>query len=504
MSGCTQTIKTDSDCLFFNFLDNCTETRIYPPLALYENEHFVYIRGRDAVQISIAKNEFEVELDGSTYKDQSEFLPVMLLQMKCVNESLTGGGGGVTGNVVVVGQTAGLSQEATQLLVKSGIDALNEKQRVKGTVPQPTYFSNFFSPNFSTIPVTFPLVLNQFLVYGAGNNELQTFPNTTVNDMGQLVGLFNSVMTLVVLSEKSSNEFWVEDGVITINDMRNTNGGIVMYSSTDFYLYNAISFPLGTKMIPEPPSSAMDYTNILLEDVKLNQEAQTSILGSLNGAFNAGNKSPYFRMVDSVNAMYDGSIIQANQITYFTGGLATIKTFPLTGFIGAQGLISVVNANFTEIQMSLRDTEPDNIYGSIYLEEVSLPIIQSSTTYIRVENTSGGPVYEWRGNDWRKDVKDPSSNIDELLNQDLTVDGEEVYFTQELTNPSNIVYPRFKKLSCVCQGVISVTSDGKTTVYPQTVSGSQILGCTFGNGNKLNARAVQFSGTGKVLVKITK
>ena len=87
---CVQTISTDADCLFFDYLDNCNESKIYPPLRLYDLEDFIVVNGRDARQISIAKVDFEVVLDGVTYTDKDVFLPIMLLKIGCVNASIIG------------------------------------------------------------------------------------------------------------------------------------------------------------------------------------------------------------------------------------------------------------------------------------------------------------------------------------------------------------------------------------------------------------------------------
>ena len=94
--SCVQTITTDSNCLFLSYLDNCKPAKIYPPLRLYEDRNFVYIDGQDSRQISIDKNNFEVELDGTTYTDKSAFITAMNAQILCVNQANCGGGGGGT------------------------------------------------------------------------------------------------------------------------------------------------------------------------------------------------------------------------------------------------------------------------------------------------------------------------------------------------------------------------------------------------------------------------
>jgi hypothetical protein len=88
---CVQTISTDADCMYLEYLNNCVLDRAYPPLRLYENDSFVFINAADNHQISISKNHLEVNINGVKYTDKNEVIAVLDAEILCVNQSAAGG-----------------------------------------------------------------------------------------------------------------------------------------------------------------------------------------------------------------------------------------------------------------------------------------------------------------------------------------------------------------------------------------------------------------------------
>jgi hypothetical protein len=75
---------------------------------------------------------------------------------------------------------------------------------------------------------------------------------------------------------------------------------------------------------------------------------------------------------------------------------------------------------------------------------------------------------------------------------------------EELTDPSNVSFTAFKKLSFVCSGTIDVTVDGNIITYPYTLGTATILGSTF-EVDTITVDTVLFNAnpTGTVLVTLT-
>ena len=73
---------------------------------------------------------------------------------------------------------------------------------------------------------------------------------------------------------------------------------------------------------------------------------------------------------------------------------------------------------------------------------------------------------------------------------------------QEIINPAAVVISSFKTLSFLCKGAISVTLDGNTIVYPQSLGGgSMVYGSTF-EADSSSLNAATFNGTGTVFLTI--
>lgn len=88
---CTQKISVDQDCLFLNYLDNCVEKRLYPPLRLYQDENFVYVYGKDGRQLSWAK-DCPVIINDQEFSPSNldDAIVQLLVDVGCVNKSMSG------------------------------------------------------------------------------------------------------------------------------------------------------------------------------------------------------------------------------------------------------------------------------------------------------------------------------------------------------------------------------------------------------------------------------
>lgn len=121
--SCKQTITTDEDLLFLNYLDDCKPKRIYPPLRLYEQKSFIVVNGIDSRQISVRKDHFEVCLNGVDYDDEEEFIEAMLEQIELVNEAAAGAGG----SVIIDGDNVGLAKESKQDAANALLTEIRDK-----------------------------------------------------------------------------------------------------------------------------------------------------------------------------------------------------------------------------------------------------------------------------------------------------------------------------------------------------------------------------------------
>jgi len=73
---------------------------------------------------------------------------------------------------------------------------------------------------------------------------------------------------------------------------------------------------------------------------------------------------------------------------------------------------------------------------------------------------------------------------------------------QEIINPAAVVVSSFSSLSFICKGAISVTLDGNTIIYPQSLGGgSTVYGAIF-TADSSSLNAATFNGTGTVFLTI--
>jgi len=168
---CLQTIITETDCLYLEFLDNCGPDRAYPPLRMYENDDFVYINADDNKQISISKVGFEVDINGVTYEDIDAAMAQLAIEIGCVNSSRTGGS----------------SADITD--IAEDLDKIVEQLSERSTVEYIDLTNSQGSPWGG-----FPMTVNQFDWSDGTFFPPNGYPitPTIVNDVQELVDLWNA------------------------------------------------------------------------------------------------------------------------------------------------------------------------------------------------------------------------------------------------------------------------------------------------------------------------
>jgi hypothetical protein len=82
---CKQTISAAIDYSYLNYLDNCTDSRLYPPLRLDEDENFIWIDGMDSKKASISKSNIEANIDGQDYTNLEDIRRALLINISKVN-----------------------------------------------------------------------------------------------------------------------------------------------------------------------------------------------------------------------------------------------------------------------------------------------------------------------------------------------------------------------------------------------------------------------------------
>ena len=88
---CVQNISISDDKDFLNFLNDCKEDKLYPPLRFYENENFMSIDGADRKKASISKVGFKVVIDGIAYTSQQEARTKLLTHVNAINRGSDSG-----------------------------------------------------------------------------------------------------------------------------------------------------------------------------------------------------------------------------------------------------------------------------------------------------------------------------------------------------------------------------------------------------------------------------
>ena len=84
---CIQTISISSDSNYLNYLNDCEESKLYPPLRLYEDNDFIWIDGLDSKKASISKVGFSVNIDDLLYTNLDAARLALLSNINAVNFS---------------------------------------------------------------------------------------------------------------------------------------------------------------------------------------------------------------------------------------------------------------------------------------------------------------------------------------------------------------------------------------------------------------------------------
>ncbi len=216
--SCKQDINIDQECYFLTYLEGCEERRLYPPMQLQENENFVVVYGTlTPNQFSISKDNFDVDLNGENYTDKDRFIAQMSLELNCINDKYSGGGGG----------GCDLTQVETDLQEMIGnqetiIDELQTLASGVQSIPKYNGLSFTFNSPDSAVGggLTLPATIGRFsfiLRSGETLNYYTDAVNPRVQSLQDLCDVFNSQVDLVSLNILSGNDLVIEEAKLSPN-----------------------------------------------------------------------------------------------------------------------------------------------------------------------------------------------------------------------------------------------------------------------------------------------
>lgn len=202
-----QNIRTDQDDLFLLYLDNGQDARLFPPMRIEEDANFLKVWGRDNKIISISKVGFEVIINGTTYNDVEQATAQIAVEIGKIVTRYSGGGGGGVDDVNLVSDGVGINKEATQLLV------LAEAEEINSNLQAPQIFTYFdLAVSLGTPWPGFPFTVNQ-IDWNDGTTAVGgAITPTLVNNLAELVALFNSTIPNNQLEERSGTTVYLKPG----------------------------------------------------------------------------------------------------------------------------------------------------------------------------------------------------------------------------------------------------------------------------------------------------
>lgn len=255
----TQRITTDSNCGFLTFLNDGKVDKIYPLLRMYKDKHFLFVDGKDSQKISISRNKFKVYIDDVLYADLSTAEGVLNTAIECVNEAAGGGG--------VQPLDPDAARKAQQLLQITESELTNENLREKGDVAVLTYSFDLTAPDTGLF--SFPYEINKIIVAIVTPPLINqtVFQTVALNTIDELVYLWNSLTTDLVLSKKSDSEVWVEDGDLLVSDVVSGDGGITLFKDAIFSRYQSASWVTALKQTKEDPISNVDFIEVAVNEL---------------------------------------------------------------------------------------------------------------------------------------------------------------------------------------------------------------------------------------------
>lgn len=199
-----QKITTDPDCGFLNFLNDGKEDKIYPPLRMYKDKHFLFVDGKDSQKISVSRNNFKVLIDGTLYNNLSDAETVLNTAIECVNKAAEGG--------TIDPDAARKMQQILQIEeAKTTNDLLSEKERGAYV---------FLSDVESRVTPAFPFDVTVFTFSGtaSGQGLESAAVSLTINNMDEFVLNWNANISSVTIEKRTDTSFYILPGTKLVPD----------------------------------------------------------------------------------------------------------------------------------------------------------------------------------------------------------------------------------------------------------------------------------------------
>jgi hypothetical protein len=302
--SCKQDINIDQECYFLTYLEGCEEKRLYPPMQLQENENFVVVYGTlTPNQFSISKDNFDVDLNGENYTDKDRFIAQMSLELNCINDKYSGGGGG--------------GCDLTQ--VEDFLDTISTTLSGIETKVQTSYNGRRFDLGDSSgnpFP-GFPFSIERILIIyaGAGSESVDVTPSAQQ--------LTNTLEVANFLNENveglNFDKFKQLDTEIIFSSADKIAGDVLGIQLT---LTGAISTLQYTSFVDvaEDNESELSKIRVLLEQIRNNGDAQK--FTNWTDRVNKSKTISYYSAASPQNPSGNKNI---ESITFFESGNAVLK-----------------------------------------------------------------------------------------------------------------------------------------------------------------------------------
>jgi len=324
--SCKQDINVDQDCYFLTYLDSCITKRLYPPMQLQENENFVVIYGTlTPNQVSISKDNFDVDLNGENYTDKDRFIPDMLLQINCINDKYSGGGGGGC-------DLTSVEASLTSIVNKQNEDCDGSPQNVQDCLTLATTLRRYI--NFDSAVNDFTVVGAFDIVYIDNNGIEQIFTdngildqNSPFADAAALIAAMNGLVGcpvnfgLLSALDTGSTDFAIEilEGVVPAANVIEVDGieiGGVSLDSIPVTIY--------------PITTGFDFVAQEIRNLKTDFSALGAKIDLLDDKLKPSYNGRSFSLVSSTSTPFGGfpfSIERVN-IIYNGGNSETVDISP--------------------------------------------------------------------------------------------------------------------------------------------------------------------------------
>ena len=206
----------------------------------------------------------------------------------------------------------------------------------------------------------------------------------------------------------------------------------------------------------------------------------------------------------------DSSDLVGNfEFTYWNGTSFVTYSEDVDGvnYDSIDELVSILNANQSFFEFY---NPPQNLLPGFHNQDIG---IRSGTVNLLTGFQQGSFVLESNddpfGDSYNFAGSAPAeSNTDKIvINQERLLESQNIAYQnnqivhQRYTNPNNLAFPEFKRLSFVCSGSITVTINATPITYPFTIGSTEIIGNTYEVDVNISIPVI-FNGTGELVVTL--